>query len=86
MHYFTCSGGRCAISRKSTPGHVTPNFCFLHPVGSMGHVVHSGASGKRNVVHYFPCLGGPDAVSIKSTAGQVTPNLWFCIQWDMWVT
>jgi hypothetical protein len=26
---------------------------FLHPVGSVGHVVHSGASGVRNVDALF---------------------------------
>jgi hypothetical protein len=57
MHYFSCSGGRCAISRKSTPGHVTPNFCFLHPVGSMGHVVNSDPSGTCNVDALFFMLG-----------------------------
>jgi hypothetical protein len=71
---------------KNHPGIRYTELLFLHAVGSTGHVVHSGASGTRNVVHYFPCFGGPDAVSIKMTAGHVTPNLWFCIQWDMWVT
>jgi hypothetical protein len=57
MHFFLCSGGHCAISRKSTPGHVTPNFYFLHPVGSKGHVVHSGASCTCNVDALFFMLG-----------------------------
>jgi hypothetical protein len=36
------------ISIKSTLGHVTLNLCFLHLVGSTGHV-HSGASRAQNV-------------------------------------
>jgi hypothetical protein len=48
-YYFTCSGGPGAVSIKSAPGLVTPNLSFLHPVGSAGHVVHSGVSEPQNV-------------------------------------
>jgi hypothetical protein len=27
-HYFSCSGGPGAVSRKSATGHVMPNLCF----------------------------------------------------------
>jgi hypothetical protein len=42
--FFSCSGGPVAVSIKRAAGHVTPNLYFLHPVGSAGHIVHSGAS------------------------------------------
>jgi hypothetical protein len=42
---------------KSIPGHVIPNLCFLHPEGSAGHIVHSGASVTRVIDTPFFMLG-----------------------------
>jgi hypothetical protein len=38
-------------------GHVTRNLCFLHPVGSAGPILHSGASEERNFDTLFFMLG-----------------------------
>jgi hypothetical protein len=38
---------------------------FLHPVGSVGHVVISDVFGARNINAMFSCSVGPGAVSIK---------------------
>jgi hypothetical protein len=45
MQYFSSLDGTCTDLTKSAPGHVI----FLHPVGSAGHVAHSGVSGAQNV-------------------------------------
>jgi hypothetical protein len=50
---------------------------FLQPVGYVGHIVQSGASGVQNIGALFSCLGRPGAVSIKSTPGHFTPKLFF---------
>jgi hypothetical protein len=39
MQHFSSLSGPGADPSKSTRGHVTPNLCFLHEVGSTGHVV-----------------------------------------------
>jgi hypothetical protein len=57
-HYFSFLGGPEVVSLKSTPGHVTPNLCVLHPVGSASHVVHSRGSGAQNLNALFSCRGG----------------------------
>jgi hypothetical protein len=36
---------------KNHAGHVMPNLC-LHPVGSVGHVVHSSPSG----AYHYTCV------------------------------
>jgi hypothetical protein len=44
-------------TRKSVLGHVMRNLCVLHLVQSVGHVVHSSASGMRNNDVLFFMLG-----------------------------
>jgi hypothetical protein len=43
-HHSSCSHGPGVVSIKRVPGHIMPSLCVLHPVGSVGHVVHSGTS------------------------------------------
>jgi hypothetical protein len=43
-------------STRSVSGHVTPNMCFLHPVGFVGHVIRCGTSEARNLDALFCML------------------------------
>jgi hypothetical protein len=47
--YFSCSGGPGAVSIKKCVGPRYAELGFLHPVGSVGHIVHFGASRARNI-------------------------------------
>jgi hypothetical protein len=70
---------------KKRAGALYAKLVFLHPVGSVSHVVHSVHPGRETSMHYS-CLGGTGLDSRKSAPGPVTPNLCFCIRWDMQVT
>jgi hypothetical protein len=50
---------------------------FLHPMGSVGHVVLFGGSERETSLHYFSCSGGTGSYSTKSALGHVTLNLCF---------
>jgi hypothetical protein len=62
---------------KKCAGTHYDELVFLHPVGSMGHIVHSGVTEARNIDAPFLSSGGLGAVSIKRAPGDVTPNLYF---------
>jgi hypothetical protein len=88
-HYFSCSGGHGAVSIKNAPEHVMAHLC-LHPVGSAGHVVHSGASEARNGDTLYFMLGWDRygfskkcTIATKNALGHITQNLCFWIRWDL---
>jgi hypothetical protein len=56
-HYFSCLGGTRTDSTKKHAGTRYAELVTLHPVGSAGHVVHSGVSRARNVEALFFVLG-----------------------------
>jgi hypothetical protein len=70
---------------KKSAGTRYAELVFLHPVRSMGPIVHSGASEVRNIDALFLMLRWV-RIRQKSALGYVTPNLYFCIRSDLWVT
>jgi hypothetical protein len=82
MHYFHARVAWCVFPKEGTRTRFTEHV-FLHPVLSMGYVVHSSASRARNVSYYFSCSGGTSVVSIKSVIAHFTPNLCFYILWHL---
>jgi hypothetical protein len=59
MHYFSCSVWTGRDSTKSPLGHITPNLCVSHLVGSIAHIVHLGVSRSQNVDALFFSLECP---------------------------
>jgi hypothetical protein len=50
---------------------------FLHPLGSVGHVVCSLMFGVQNIDALFLCLDGPGTERTNSASGHVMLNLCF---------
>jgi hypothetical protein len=82
---FQLGRPRCSFHKKRAMTRCT-ELVFFNPVGSAAHVVHSGASGARNINALFFYSGGPGTVSIKSASRHVMPNSYFCIRCDLRVT
>jgi hypothetical protein len=87
-HYFSCSGGP---STDHTKKHVRTRYAelvFLHPAGSVAHVVHFGASSARKVDVLFFMLGwdryGFDKKCVRTRYAELV--FFFCIRWDLQVT
>jgi hypothetical protein len=57
---------RCRFHKKRIERRFA-ELAFLHPIGSMGHIVLSGASGHETSTHYFSCLGGTGTNRQKQT-------------------
>jgi hypothetical protein len=76
---------RCGFHKKCVGARYT-ELMFLYPVGSVGHVVHFGASMAQNIDALFLCSGAIGKDSTKSVSGHVTLNLRFFIRWDLQVT
>jgi hypothetical protein len=68
MHYFSYLGGTDIGLTKSASGHNMRNS-FLHPLGSVSRVVHSGASWSRNIDTQFFMLRWDQYGSHKKRAG-----------------
>jgi hypothetical protein len=50
--FFMLRWTRCSFHKKHTGTHYA-KLVYLHPVGSAGHIVHSSASGPRNIDALF---------------------------------
>jgi hypothetical protein len=58
---------------------------ILHPAGSVGQILHSGASRVQNVDANFSCSGGSDADLKKAHQDTLHQTCDFA-SWDLWVT
>jgi hypothetical protein len=52
--FFMLGWARCRFHKKHARTRYA-ELVFFHPVGSAGHVVHSGKSGHKMSMNYFSC-------------------------------
>jgi hypothetical protein len=76
-HYFSWSSGDQYGFDKKHIGTRYTELVFLHPVGSVGHVVHSSASEARNGDALFLMLGWDRYGFDKKMPSHVTLNCVF---------
>jgi hypothetical protein len=82
---FIPGWAQCGSNKKRARTRYT-ELVLLHPMGSTGHVVHSGMFGAWHVDAVFLCSGEPVLDPTKSVLGHVTTNVCFHIWWDVQVT
>jgi hypothetical protein len=70
---FCAREGLGQIRQKNVVTRYT-EIAFLCPVGFVGHVVHSIASGPQNIDAVFLCSVGPGTDFTKCVSGHVTWN------------
>jgi hypothetical protein len=75
-HYFSCLVGPDAVSIKYGSKHYA-EFLFLHTVGSVGHIVLSGASRLRNLDTVFFVLRWVQRSFHKKRVGRCCTKLVF---------
>jgi hypothetical protein len=66
--FFMLGISRCGLHKKRVRTHYA-ELVFLHLVGLVGHILHSGASEARNVDTLFLILGWDKCCFYKKCAG-----------------
>jgi hypothetical protein len=74
--FFILRWDRYGFHKKLIATHYA-ELVFLHPVGSVGHVVHPVRPGRETSIYYFSYSDGTSTDSTKSTSGHIMSNLCF---------